>query len=337
MSPRLRSAAVRVPCSTSNLGAGFDCLGLALQRYLHARFVPEPSEGLVTELTGTLASIERNHPAGDGADLPLAGEPHDLLTRTFAERLHALGGTSAVGRLSASSDIPVGRGLGSSAAAIIAGIKLADAVLGHETEPGTALALATEREGHPDNAAPALFGGLVAVAREANGTPVAFRLPLSEHIAFAYAAPAIEVPTPAARAALPPSVPHSLAARGLGRLAALLQGLATADPVLLRLGLLDELHVPHRLPLIPRSQQALLAAQAAGAWGATISGAGSGLIALCAPDAAFTVLEAMERELAAAGVATTAFIAAADLEGALLLEPERAPVPPDASHVETTR
>jgi homoserine kinase len=344
-SRRFRPATVRVPCSTSNLGAGFDCIGLALQRHLHVGFVPEVAETLVTDFGGTLTGLERgevNGPeaaAGPGAPRfgALGGpsftrEPHNLLTRTFAERMRALGAMRVVGRLTATSDIPVARGLGSSAAAVVAGILLADAVFGHEPDLGTALTLATEREGHPDNAAPALLGGLVAVARREGGAPVAFRLPLSDQIAFAYAAPAVEIPTPAARAALPGSVPHALAARGLGRMAALLQGLATADPTLLRLGLLDELHVPFRLPLIPRAQQALRAAEAAGAWGATISGAGSGLIALCAADRAAAVLEAMERELAADGVATTAFIAAADAEGAKLLEPEQAPRSERALH-----
>jgi homoserine kinase len=104
-------------------------------------------------------------------------------------------------------------------------------------------------------------------------------------------------------------------------MAALLAGLASADPTLLRLGLLDELHVPYRLPLIPRAREVLQAAVAAGAWGATISGSGSGLIALCAPDLAAAVLERMEAALAAGGLATMAFIVAADAEGARIVEP----------------
>ena len=321
MSPaRLRPAAVRVPCSTSNIGAGFDCLGLALQRHLRARFSPEVSGTLKTEFRGTLTGLARE--TADGAAFTSA--PNNLLTRAFTERMRALGVVRITGRLVADSNIPIARGLGSSAAATIAGILLADAVLGRAPDPRDALALATEREGHPDNAAPALLGGLVAVARGADGAPVAFRLPLSERIAFVYAAPALEIPTPAARAALPASVPHAVAARGLGRMAALLNGLATADPTLLRLGLLDELHVPYRLPLIPRANAAFRAAEAAGAWGATISGSGSGLIALCGPECASAVLAAMELELAASGFPTTAFVAAADAEGARLLEPELA-------------
>ena len=326
MSPaRLRAAAVRVPGSTSNLGAGFDCLGLAFQRHLHVRFSPEVSGTLVTEYGGTLAALGQRRAGDDAGHAGFTAAPRNLLTAAFKERMRSLGVLRVTGRLTAESDIPIACGLGSSAAATVAGILLADAVLGRAPDPVETLAIATEREGHPDNAAPALLGGLVAVARGEDGSPAAFRLPLSPDIAFVFAAPAVEIATPAARAALPATVPHPLAARGLGRMAALLHGLATGDPALLRLGLLDELHVPHRLPLIPRARETFRAAAAAGAWGTTISGSGSGLIALCPADRAAAVRDAMARELGASGLDTTAFVAAADEQGARVLEPE--PVP----------
>jgi len=307
----LRAAAVRVPCSTSNLGPGFDCLGLAFQRYLDARFTPGGDTALRTDYTGTMAGL-----GDDVSYFP------DLLASAFTERLHTHGFTAVSGLLTAHSEIPVARGLGSSAAATVAGLLLADAALGLHSDPAAALTWCTAREGHPDNSAPSLLGGLVAVARAADNSPSAFRLPLSERIAFAFAAPALELPTPAMRAALPAHVSHALAARELGRLAALLQGLATGEPALLALGLLDELHVPHRLPLIPRAGEAFAAAAAAGAWGATISGSGSGLIALCAPESAAAVLSAMEHALAQDDVAVSGFVAAADLTGARLLPVE---------------
>src|SRR5262249_28963521 len=133
-----------------------------------------------------------------------------------------------------------------------------------------------------DNVAPALFGGLVGVARDSEGRAQAFSLPLSENVGFAFAAPDVEVPTPLARRALPAEVPHAMAARALGRMAALVEGLALGDEQMLQLGFADELHVPYRLPLIPRAREAFSAAREAGAWAVTISGSGSGLIALCA-------------------------------------------------------
>jgi len=328
-----KPARVRVPASTSNLGSGFDCIGLAVSRYLDAAYEPGDAP-LRIERAGTLAALH-------------AGVDDDVLARAFRARLAAHGVSSARGTIRASSDIPLSRGLGSSAAAVVAGLALADAVAGkpatndalHGERPrpqftrssparaeerlGAAsrvegsggadaptharlsgecdraalehdwLLEATQLEGHPDNAAPAIFGGLVAVAREENGALRVVPLPLSPDVGFAYAAPGAEVSTAAARRALPESVPHAVATRALGRLAALLHGLAVADAELIRVGFNDELHVPYRLPLIPGAQEAMDAAREAGAWAVTISGSGSGLIAACEPARAEDVAAAM--------------------------------------------
>jgi homoserine kinase len=118
-------------------------------------------------------------------------------------------------------------------------------------------------------------------------------LTLSDDVGFAYAAPAARVSTQEARSLLPKQVPHRLAAASLGRLVALVRGLAEANPELLRIGVTDELHVPHRLALIPSALSAISAGQDAGAWAVTVSGAGSGLIAMCDPADADSVAEAM--------------------------------------------
>jgi homoserine kinase len=289
---------VRVPCSTSNLGAGFDCLGLALDRYLDAEYVPDQGT-LRLERGGTLADI-RSSP------------DDDLLLRAFRAGLAADGGTSAIGLVRATSTIPVARGLGSSAAATVAGLCLAALARGAALDRSDLLKQATQLEGHPDNAAPALFGGLVAVARDAELAPHAFLLPLAPEIGFVYAAPNVTVATADARTALPATVQHASAARMLGRMAALIRGLKIRDVALIRLGLLDELHVPYRLPLVAGAEDALAAAIAAGAWGATISGAGSGLLALCEHGAEESVLVAM---LNALGEGSSGFVATPDLFG----------------------
>ncbi len=270
---------MRVPCSTSNLGAGFDCVGLALERWLEARYVPD-DEPLRVEHGGTLRGVPAN--------------PDNLIGRAFHTGLTARGVRTVTGRIIATSDIPIARGLGSSGAAIVAGLVLAAAAAGDALDREAELERAFRLEGHPDNAAPALFGGLIAVARARD--PAALRavpLPLATTLAFAFAAPAVEVATSAARAALPEHVPHALAARSLGRLAALLRGLETGDPELLRLGFDDELHVPYRLPLIPHAGMAIEAAHAAGAMAVTISGSGSGLIAVAPAELAPRVAQAM--------------------------------------------
>ncbi len=158
-------------------------------------------------------------------------------------------------------------------------------VAGHELARGgagpvdgarrTRSAHACAQEGHGDNAAPCALGGLRAVVPAPTG-----RAPFSwssrPDVGFAYAAPAAGVSTAAARAALPKHVAHDVAVAQLGRLTALVRGLADGDPELIRIGFEDELHVPHRLPLIPGRYNAMGAGYDAGAWAVTISGSGSG-------------------------------------------------------------
>lgn len=285
----LQRATVRVPASTSNLGAGFDTLGLAMQRYLGARY--DPGEGPLTlERAGTLAHLD-------------VTPEEDLLRLAFAAELARRGVDAgrAGGSLHATSEIPVGRGLGTSAAAVVAGLLLAAAAAGEPApDRGALLAHAVGLEGHGDNAGPALFGGLIAVSPAAGG-PRALRLPLSGRVAFAYAAPGARVSTADARRVLPADVPHRVAVAALGRLAALVHGLAEADGESLAAGFADELHVPYRLPLIEGALAALDAARDAGAWGATISGSGSGLIAACPAGRVQPVGGAMAAALRKAG------------------------------------
>lgn len=274
----LEAARVRVPCSTSNLGSGFDTIGLALDRYLDVTFEPEVGGELSVERHGTL--------------LPLAADDApDLVAETFVRELAKVGVVPG-GVLRLTSEIPVARGLGGSAAAILAGYDLARSARGEPRDDDGAFRAALRHEGHGDNAAPSLFGGLRAVARTADG-PVVVQLHLSDRVGFAYAAPAAGVSTRDAREILPSHVPHHLAADALGRLAALIRGLAEGRPDLIRVGMQDDLHVPHRLALIPSATTAMSAAAEAGAWGVTISGAGSGLIALCDPDDAEQVATVM--------------------------------------------
>ena len=262
----LRPARVRVPCSTSNLGGGFDCVGLALDRFLDVRF--EPGDEALSVVT-------------ESGEPPPAGE--DLVERAFRDSRRERG-AEPTGRLHVRSDIPIGRGLGSSAAALVAGTALGQLAAGEPLQPDAAFDRAARAESHGDNAAPSAYGGLIVVIPSDNGVRALPR-PLSPDLGFAFAAPPTRTSTRAARAVLPESVPHHLAAAALPRLAALLHGLATADPDLLRIGFDDRLHVPHRIRLIPGGAEAIAAARDAGAWGATVSGSGSGLIAV-GPDSA---------------------------------------------------
>jgi homoserine kinase len=273
------------------MGAGFDCIGLALDRHLVATLEPGVESEL--ERTGTLVDV--------------AGV--DIVQHVLAERgIH--------GRLVLDSTIPIGKGLGSSAAAAVAGLALAAAVRGVTFDFDVALQTAVALEGHPDNAAPSLLGGLVAVVSDAMHYR-ALPLHLSDEIRFVFAAPHAIVSTKAARKALPAQVAHALAAQSVARGIALVEGLAEADPELLRIGFADELHVPYRLGMIPGGAHALQAALDAGAWAATISGSGSGLLAVCPDGREAEVREAMASAFAAATAQPAlAFLMHPDFAGA---------------------
>lgn len=286
---------VVVPGSTSNLGPGFDVLGMALDRALVARWEPGP-ESIEIVGEGTLARLDM---------------ARDLVHRTLAEALgldpHALGGV-----LRLDSAIPTARGMGSSAAARVAGRTLALAMRTEASRAGRRgggplpisaserdelIRAVTLAEGHPDNTVPSVVGGLVATAFDGGSvrwTP----LPLSPAVGFVFAAPAVEVRTDEARRVLPASVAHSDAVSNVGRLAELLVGLARADGARIGWGLHDRLHMPWRWPLVPRADQAREAALAAGAWGVTLSGSGSGLLALGPRGACDEIARAMDAEFA---------------------------------------
>lgn len=290
---------MRVFASTSNLGPGFDCLGIALSIPLEVTLEPGPAEGdrpgPDTEPWGPFTG-EAQHWPRNGSNLVL---------RAFAAGAGAPPPAGA--RLSAHSEIPLGRGLGSSGAAVAAGLLLGEA---HAPAPTSDRELlvsrAVELEGHPDNVTPALLGG----ARLAwPGSPRSRSVPVHPSLAFALAWPDLPSSTAAARAALPDQVPHRHAVETAPRLALLLAGLESGDPELLAAGNVEHLHVPFRLPLIPGAAEALEAGRAAGAPLATLSGSGSAVVAVVDRGRAAEVAEAMAASFRRSTGAGTARVA----------------------------
>lgn len=279
---------VRVPASTSNLGPGFDVLGMALDVFLEAEFRPGGSD-LELRLQGTLTPF--------GSD-PASDLFHDALC-------HAMGVASLTddapdgdlprGILTVDSSIPIGRGLGSSAAALVAGRVAGHLLSGRDPDPPELVSWVTAREGHPDNAAPAVLGGLVAASIDGRGRVRTAELPLSPGLGWVFAAPHLPLPTRASRGVLPDQVPRDVAVRTAGRMALLLPALASGDGPALAHAMADELHVPFRLPLIPGATTAVQAGLDAGAWAVTLSGAGSGLLAVTPDGAREEVGAAMAR------------------------------------------
>jgi homoserine kinase len=283
---------VSVPASTSNLGPGFDLLGLALDLELQV-------------------TLRRGAPGGPAVrvqadarteDWPATG---DLLAIAFERALAAFGASPGPVQLEVSSAIPIARGLGSSGAAIAAGLLLGAALAPASVPRAELLRLAVELEGHPDNVTPALCGGLCLAFVRPDGAPRVVAIEPHASLTFAVAWPRATLATAAARALLPARVPFADAVENPRRLALLLEGLRSGDPELLALGGEDRLHVPYRLPRVPGGAQALAAARGAGAWLATISGSGTALLAISARDRAEAVAEAMRVELAGPGGGAT--------------------------------
>jgi homoserine kinase len=251
-------ASVDVPASSANLGSGFDCFAAALSLKMRAELWHGDESGIVLNSRGE-GTPRDDEPADD-----------NLLIRAFREGLRisaAPGGASW--RLEVSSMIPAARGLGSSAAAIVAGAVLGAAVGRRTVEADELLALAARPEGHPDNAAAALLGGFVICA---DGGATRFDPP--DGLAAVVVVPAEPVHTTQARAALPAEVPMAEAVFNTAHGALLMLGLIQNDWDLVARGLADRLHQPHRAHLYPQSAELAANARELGALGATISGAG---------------------------------------------------------------
>jgi homoserine kinase len=254
-----------VPASSANLGPGFDCMAAALALQLE----------LEVEETGTFA-VE--------TDLPVARGRENLCVRAF-ERLHPADGFTFRIR----SEIPLSGGLGSSAAATVAGLMAADHLFELDAD---LLAEASAMEGHPDNATAALHGGFVVCAE---GQAVRIDPPTGlEALAVV---PAEAVRTRAARAALPEQVPMQDAVFNVAHAALLTLGLAKGDWDLLGRGLHDRLHERYRAHLFPRSFELAERAPGLGALGATISGAGPTVLVWCFYEQTGAVAEALMREI----------------------------------------
>jgi len=256
---------VRAPASSANLGPGFDCMAAAVTLHLE----------LEVEETGEF-SVE--------SELPVARTRENLCVRAF-ERLHPADGLTFRIR----SQIPLAGGLGSSAAAIVAGLMAADHMFELDAD---LLALASELEGHPDNVAAALLGGFVVCA---DGTATRFEPPTGlEALAVV---PAEAVRTRAARAALPAEVPMEQAVFNIAHAALLTLGLARGDWDLLARGLRDQLHQERRSGLFPRSFELASRARELGALGATISGAGPTVLVWCFYEQTGAVAGALAAEI----------------------------------------
>lgn len=269
----VRSVKVRVPGTSANCGPGFDCLGVACTIYNELELTLLEEERLDIEITG------------DGAEnIPV--DERNIVWRSIQKLLERAGKAQeykgAIIRMD--NGVPLSRGLGSSATAIVGGLKAANECLGNPFTNRDLLQMATEIEGHPDNVAPAIFGGFtISIVR--NGKPECFSLMPKLPLKLVVTVPDFFLPTKAARAVLPAEVPMKDAVFNIGRAAMLTAALCKGNKSFLRSVFDDALHQPYRAKLIPGMYDVFKAARAAGALGASMSGAGPCLIAFTVENA----------------------------------------------------
>ena len=297
-------ASVDVPASSANLGSGFDCFAAALSLKLRAELWHGEETGIVLNARG-----EGAPGADDAAD-------DNLLIRAFREGLRASAAHAGSWRLDVSSMIPAARGLGSSAAAIVAGVVLGAAVGRRTVDADELLDLAARLEGHPDNVAAALYGGFTLAVHDRDDPTTLRRFRAPEAWIPVVFIPQRESRTHEMRAALPTEVAHAAAARQSGRAGLLATAIMTSDAALLRAAMRDELHQPYRLPLLPGAAELVDLAYERGAAGACLSGAGPAVLAICDSPA---TAHAVEKAWNGAGVEGMATRLRFDTTGAKLV------------------
>jgi homoserine kinase len=302
----MKKVTVTIPASSANLGPGFDCLGLALNLYNH--------------VTLTAVSTPTHHITVIGTDAHKVATDQSNLVYQSAERLfERVGKRPDNYHIHQQNNIPVGSGLGSSSTAILGGLFGANALIGNPYTRETLLEIATEIEGHPDNVAPAVYGGLVL------GVPYNGRLHIEQ-----FRTPAMQVViimpdfhllTSEARAALPAQVNLKDAVYNIARVGLLIRALETAVYDKLAIAMQDKLHQPFRIPLIPGMQNAIQAAHNAGAKAVALSGAGPSMIAF-APQNHDAIATAATRAFAKANLNSRTWTLAIDTEGCRIKQQE---------------
>jgi len=289
---------VRVPASSANLGPGFDTLGLALG--LHNEVAMEEDESVSVTIEGEgAARLPRNDEnvvvRGARALFDLAGRPFRGIKVALVNR------------------IPPGRGLGSSAAAWLGGVVGANVLLGDPLPRDEILQLAARQEGHPDNVAAALLGGLTVACRVGDRV-VAVSLPVPADLQWVVLIPELESSTADARAVLPRTVSHQDAVFNVGRACLFVGGLLSGRPDLFGAAMEDRLHQPYRHRLFPWMDAVATGARSAGAIGCVLSGAGPSLLAVVR-ERGDDVSKAMESALHRAGIRGSARTLSVDRAG----------------------
>ena len=253
---------VRVPASSANLGPGFDALGLALNVFLECRFAAAGKLSIrVRGRDAALISVREDNLIWQTA-MAVAARAHKALPMVDLEIIN---------------DIPLGKGLGSSAAALVAGVVMADRLLGLGWKSGRILDEAARLEGHPDNVAACVLGAVAVSAVEPGGLTRSIRMEMPERFQIAVVVPNFQLPTREARAVLPETYSRADVTFNIQRAALLIAALANGDPSAFPTTLDDKLHQPFRAALVPGLAE-ILRLRAPGLLGCALSGAGPSVL-----------------------------------------------------------
>lgn len=293
---------VRVPATSANLGPGFDCLGLALDWWN------------TIEVETIARGLEIEYHCAQANDLPQ--DKNNLVIRALLATFKRARRKPPPLRVRLDCEIPVGRGLGSSAAAIAGGVIAANALLNGKFLPDELLAIATEIEGHPDNVAPALLGGLVISVQERKQLITA-RLVIPRGLRCVLFVPDHALSTKLARRVLPARVPRADAIYNVSRTALWIASLHTREWAWLAAATRDRLHQPYRARLVRGMDTLFDAARLAGARGVALSGAGPSIIAF-ADHGGQKIARAMARSATRIGLTGIARVVRASSRGALV-------------------
>jgi homoserine kinase len=298
----MSTVTVKVPATTANLGPGFDCLGAALTLYNQFKFTLTPDSATQIAVSGTEAdkvSTDRNN----------------LLYQSFAKLYHHLGKTPPEVAMEIELGVPLARGLGSSATAIVGGLVGANQLAGSPLTQAEVMELAIAIEGHPDNVVPALLGNCLLSVGERGNWQIC-DIPWHSSIVPVLAIPDFELSTEAARSVLPRQLDRADAIFNIAHLGLLLRGLESGRGEWLQAALEDRLHQPYRQALIHGYETVKTAAIATGAYGTVISGAGPTLLALADTQAAANVASAMQEAWKQEGIQAEVRSLSLDTQGA---------------------
>ncbi|MDR1069183.1 MAG: homoserine kinase [Gracilibacteraceae bacterium] len=291
---------VKVPATSANLGAGFDCMGLAVQLYNSFTAAPAAAPEFI---------LKGDYTAG------IATGEDNLLWRSACYLWKKLGIPPVPLRVCCENHVPPARGLGSSSTAVVGGLLMANYFAGEPLSRFELLEMATDIEGHPDNVAPALYGGVTLTVK--TGKSVVFRgLGRAPGLSLAVIVPEYTVETEKARALLPAKVSRADAVFNASRVGLLTDAFLRGEYSLLGVGTEDRLHQRQRASLTPGLEALLGRAEAMGAYGAALSGSGPAVIAFCRPGAGKEVAEGMAGVLRELGINAKAFSSEIDGAGA---------------------